>query len=453
MRPLIAPPVAARRSLLSRARAPFAIAALGVASFAAGCGSGSGGGGAPSAAPMAPDQISFQSTWKGDTVVIDAATAKAKLQNPGATDGVYRFDPSLTEVASLKAGQALVIEGVDLVKVDSVQTTSGATVVTTEPASLLDAATDADAKWDVGIDMSKAATGAQDAPGVRIEAVPAPSGSLSYNGPLGNLSANESMQFDADGALEMKSLVSFKSGSATMKIAADCVLKSFRADGDVIVKNGALQEAYFEVDDIDMTLDFNIGAVALGASNDTFSLPVTIKAPVPIGPIPTYVAVSATLSLNPSLSDTSSSITHASFHLLGKAGVRVVNGVPSAYGDLGSSTASTMDSQAVSTINAGLGVELEFPRVSFGVGISQAGGELYTSMKSEIVANEVMRYDGTGLINGNCLTINGDFGTFAGGAIRLAGLKLSKELEGWGKQTTVYQAGNPNDQVCKDVGQ
>jgi hypothetical protein len=429
---------------------PLSIAILGVACLGAGCGSSSGGGSqAPS---LAPDQVAFQATWKSDTVVIDAATAQAKLQNPDAADGVYRFDPSLTQVASMHAGQALVIAGVDLVKVDSVQTTSSAIVVTTEPASLLDAATDADATWDVGIDMSKGVT-TQDAPGVHIEAVPSNSGSLSYNGPLGNLSANESMKFDSDGSLDMNALVSFKSGNATMKIAATCVLKSFRADGDVVVKNGALQEAYFEVDDLDMTLDFNIGAVALGASNNAFSLPVTIKAPVPIGSIPTYVSVSATLSLNPSLSDTSSSITHANFHLIGKAGVRIVGGVPSAYGDLGSSTASTMDSQAVSTINAGLGVLLEFPRVGFGVGITQAGGELYASMKSEIVANEVMQYDGLGLINGNCLTINGDFGTFAGGAMRLAGLKLSKELQGWGKQTTVYQAGNPNDGVCKAVGQ
>ncbi len=435
-----------RRSVLS---------ALALATLAAACGSASGGSDGATSDPAAgPDQTAFQVTWKPGTVVLDDATVKSALMNPTTTDGIYKLDPSQTQIAAMQAGQVLVLTGIDLVKVDSVAMSDGVVVVTTEPASLVGAATDADVTGVVGVVMGRAA-GAQAAPpqgaraGVRIDAVPTATNGLSYNGPLGNLSATETMAFGDDGSLTMASLVSFMSGSATMKIAMDAVLHSFRTDGDVIIVNGALQEAYFDVKDIDMDLDFDIGAVALGASNNTFSLPVTITAPFELGPIPTFVSVAATLSLNPSLSDTSTSRTHAHFHLAGNAGVRFVNGAPSGYGSLQNSTATTMDSDAVSTVNAGLGVLLEFPKVSFGVGLTQAGGTIYASEKSEVVANEVMQLDSLGLISGNCLTVNGDYGTYVGGAMRLAGLSLSKEMEVWGQTNTVYQAGNPTDAVCQ----
>jgi hypothetical protein len=426
-----------------------ALLALACASVTAGCSSSSGGPAAPS---MAPDTSSFQATYKADTVVLDAATVAAKLTNPNATDGVYRFDPSLTQVAAMKPGQTLVLTGVDLVKVDSVQTTGGLLVVTTEPASLLDAATDAEAHWDVGVDMAQGVH-PQDAPGsFRALAKPFPSTPLTYTGPLGNLSATESMAFQADGSLKMDAVISFMSGQSVLKVVADAVLQSFRTDGDVIIKNGAVQEAYYEVDSIDMDLDFNLGAVALGKSDDSFKLPVEIMAPFDIGPVPTYVTVAAEIELNPSLSDTSSSRTHAHFHLLGTAGVRWVNGTPTLYGDLKNSTASTMDSDAVSTITAGLGVELTFPKVSFGVGIPKTTNvEVYMSQKAEIVANEVMRFDGLGLITGNCLTVEGNYGTFAGGTMRLAGLTLTKEVQGWGSDNQLYQAGNPDDSVCEEM--
>jgi hypothetical protein len=428
---------------------PLAVVALAGSAAVAGCGSSSGGSPAPS---MAPDQSSLQATWKADTVVLDAATVAAKLSNPDATDGVYRFDPSLTQVASMQPGQALVITGVDLVKVDSVATEGGAIVVTTEPASLVDAATDADASWDVGIDMAEGVT-PQDAPGsLRIEAKPFASTPLKYSGPLGNLGATETMAFQPDGSLQMGTVVSFKSGSSVLKVAANAVLKSFRTSGDVVVRNGSVLEAYFQIDDIDLDLDLNVGAVAMGKSDDTFKLPVEIVAPYAIGPLPTYVKVGAEISLNPSLSDTSSSRTHAHFHLVGSGGVRWTGGAPTLYGDLQNSTASTMDSDAVSTVTAGLGVELEFPKVSMGVGIPKTAGiEVYMSQKAEVVANEAMRFDGLGLITGNCLTVEGNYATFAGGTMRLAGLKLTKEVQGWGKTNQLYQAGNPDISVCQEV--
>jgi hypothetical protein len=418
-------------------------------------------GSSSSSIPLAPDQSSFQVTWKTDTVVLEEATVKTSLKNPTTTDGIYLFDPSLTQVASLHPGQALMIGGVDLVKVDSVQVGTSAITVTTEPASLLDAATDADVTWDIGMDLAHGSNNAQPIvlPSLRpvqlisqstghLNAIPGPKDKLSYNGPLGNLSATGSMGFTATG-LQMNATVTFNASPAVMKIAGSAFLLPFRCRGGVVVKGGLLQEAYYNVEGIDLDLDLNIGAVAMGASDNGFKFPIEVRAPYAIGPIPTFVSIGLTITLNPLLSDTSSSKTHAHFHLVGSGGVRIVNGAPSTYGSLENSVATTQDSDAVSTINAGMGVLLEFPKVSFGVGMSQAEIAAYASFKAEVVANEVMRYGGLGLITGNCLTIGGNYGTYAGGAIRLAGFKFSQEMQLWGKATTIYQSGNPDMSVCQ----
>src|SRR4051812_35654273 len=104
---------------------------------------------------LAPDTTSADITWKPETVVVGADTIAASLRNRNATDGVYRFDPSAQEVAALSAGQVLVLTGVDVVRVTAVEVDDDAIVVTTEPASVTDAVSDAEISWDVGVDLSK----------------------------------------------------------------------------------------------------------------------------------------------------------------------------------------------------------------------------------------------------------------------------------------------------------
>ena len=129
-----------------------AVALLGTC-FVAGCGSSGGSAQPPSrATPVAPDTSSFDVTWKPETVVLDAGDVAAVVRNPRAPDGIYDFDPASEMVKNLQPGQVLVLTGVDLVRVTQVDAQPDSVRVTTEPASLLDAATDVHADWDIGAD-------------------------------------------------------------------------------------------------------------------------------------------------------------------------------------------------------------------------------------------------------------------------------------------------------------
>jgi hypothetical protein len=411
---------------------------------------------------LAEDQVSFQATWKPDTLVLDLATVQGNLLNPTTADGIYRFAPSLAEVGTWQPEQVVVLSGVDIVKVLSVETQADAIIVTTKPISLVTAVTDADVSWDIGVDMAQGTptpqvmiVGGADLIGAspggqeRIAAIPSPVDKMSYQGPLGNLTAKQTMSFNADGSLKMELEVSFKDGNTTLKVVGTGTVHSFRHSGDVSIRGGTLLSGYVDVKDVDLDLDLNIGAVALGKSDDTFKLPVQITAPAHLGPIPVYVGLGASLSLNPLLSDTSSSRTHVHFHLKGGGGFKIIDGKANSYGSLEAVEVSAKENEAVSTVNAGLGVLLEFPKVTFGVGIAKvAAGEVFTSVKTEMVANQTMRYDGMGLITGNCLEINGNYGIFAGGTVRLAGVSLTKEMQVWGKVDSLYKAGNPDQSVC-----
>jgi hypothetical protein len=83
----------------------------------------------------------------------------------------------------------------------------------------------------------------------------------------------------------------------------------------------------------------------------------------------------------------------------GGIGVKVVETDVTVSGSLpavDSQLPSATDTETVSTVDAGFGVLVEFPRVTLGIGVAQvAGSEGYLVGKSEVVINEVIRLDGT----------------------------------------------------------
>jgi hypothetical protein len=180
-------------------------------------------------AALAPDETAFEVTWKPDTVLIDATSIAASLTNPAAADGVYRFEPALAELADVEPGQVLVLTGVDLVKVTAVDLEADAQVVTTEPATLLEAVTDADLSWDIGADLSRPIQVDDSTGALRPLAVPTlrctpetpENCKSSYSGNLGNLKATHEMETEDDGTLKMTSSLEYpQQGQAVLKISA-----------------------------------------------------------------------------------------------------------------------------------------------------------------------------------------------------------------------------------------
>jgi hypothetical protein len=445
---------------------PFAFTLVGLAAC-----SNASGNATPPAPLMAPDVSSFQATWKADTIVLDEATVKAWLRNPTATDGIYQFDPSLSRVAAMKPGQALVLTGVDLVKVNAVVVQPDAIVVTTERASLLDAATDADVSWDIGADMSKgpASEPQSFAPRLTLQSAPTTTdcdpasdagpctSKLSFSGKLGNLDASQTFSFGQDGSAKLVAKLSYRDPKSTnlqLDTAVTATVKSFRHQGNIVIRGGAVQTASVSVPDVDADLTLQLNANTLGTSDDTFKLPISFTFRFPMGPIPAYFTMSGAVRLSPSLAATSLVKANLQHHVGGGFGLTFDGATLGGSGSLDSASGAdpkVSDAAAVCDVTAGMGLLTEFPKVAFGVGIAPlASAEVYLVGKEELVVNDVLKYDAHGFIVGNCLTVQGNTGAYVGGSLRLAALGFKQEKEIYGHQRQVFKGGNPSTAAaCK----
>jgi len=446
--------------MLSPHRVLPSFVVLALAGLAAGCGGSddAGGGAVPSgtsAAVAAPDRTSWEATFKKDATVLDAAMVASALKNPTTDDGVYRFDASAGDaVAKLPVGRAVLIPGVDVVKVKAVSAAAGEIVVATERASLPDVVEDGKATWDIGMDFG--ATAAAPAPGaaspaaqgLRQKAAPAPVSRLGYNGPVGMFDVRGDFTPGPD-SLRFVGLVSFKSGSSILKVALDGTLKRFRNTGEVTIRGGLVEAFYFEASDLDIVLDMNLGGVALGKGNESLSIPIDLTIPAMIGPVPVYFSIGAKLEVNPSLGQTSSSRGKAHFVIKGSAGMAwsKADGFRR-IGSLEGSDVKLTDYEGVSTLDCGLGILAQFPVLKMGVGVSQGGAGGFLAEKAEVVTNMSVRYEAAGpypVITGNCFEANLNFGTYAGGEFRMAGLSFSKEVPVWVKTHALVKEGK----ACK----
>ena len=410
---------------------------------------------------LAPDTKSFDVSWKPETVVIGADTIAASLTNPYAEDGVYRFDRSATEIADLSEGQVVVLTGVDLVRVTAVESEDDAIVLSTEPASLPDAVSDADVSWNVGVDVSEPMQLNDGSGMLRPLAAPqlrctAPgstaSCSSSFSGTLGNLKTTQKMTTAPDGTLTMVLGMEYpQQGNSVLKVAVTAKARSFRHEGSFVVHGGSLDSAYLSLRDIELDVDIDAGAVAIGGGDNFFKLPLKLTFPFELGPIPAYITLSGAITLTPALSDQSSFRAHVKFHVGGTAGFTMDRSTITASGALepvGGAEPTVSNVSYISTVNAGLGVLYDFPRVSLGLGlVDKASIEGYVTPKFEVVMNQALKVDGLGLISSSCATVKANVGVFAGGSFRLAGVKLGSERQLFGRAREIHREGRANGQV------
>lgn len=434
------------------------------------CSSSSDGGGKQSGTPpdtprtpieLAPDTTSADFTWKPETVVIDAETIAANLENAYAEDGVYRFDPTATELAKLSAGTVVVLSGVDLVRVTDVEVTDDAIVLTTEPASIPDAVSDAEVSWDVGVDVSKPIQ-RNDGSGM-LSPLAAPqivcgpdaaqdSCKSTFSGTLGNLKAEQELETDPDGSLKMKLTIEYpKEETSVLKVVANATVRSFRNEGSLVIHGGSLESAYVTLRDLDMEVDLDAGAVAIGGGDNTFKFPIKLTFPFELGPIPAYLSVKAEIELDPELSNQSSFIARTKFHVHGMTGFRIDGGSITPMGsldDVGGAPPAVSNVSYISTVTAGFGVLQTFPRVGLGIGlVEKASLEGYIAPKVEVVMNQALKLDGLGLITSSCATVQANFGVFAGGNFRFGKIELEQEKQLFGKTHEVYKEGRAHGGV------
>jgi hypothetical protein len=266
------------------------------------------------------------------------------------------------------------------------------------------------------------------------------------------LKTSQQLETEPEGTLKMTLAMEYPlQGNSVLKVSLVSHVRSFRHEGSVIIHGGNLESAYVSLRDIELDVDIDAGAVAIGGGENFFKLPVKLTFPFELGPVPAYLTVSGAISITPELSQESSLRARAKFHVSGSAGFTIEGTTLTSSGALANvdglePTAS--DVSYISTVTAGLGTVYEFPRLGLGIGIAEkASIEGYVTPKVEVVMNQILKTDGLGIITSSCTKVNGNFGVFAGGTFRLGGVELGKEVQLFGSTHEIYKDGRAHGEA------
>lgn len=394
----------------------------------------------------------FDVTLDEDVVSIGEAELAACLvqDNDTGSGGTYRFVDPPAEIAGLQAGQKTILSGLDVVTIESVSFDGSELTLQTSPAVLTDVIRDGTIYWSRAITMEDTPRDGLLGPGLRRSLIK-PQTTLKYNGAIGQFEVQYSLTA-RNNATDIDMLA--KIGAAPgvkFSVSGKGTVNQFHTEGSITVENGAITYFEYIVRDVDLTMDIQFGGVETGRDEDGFKLPLTLRLPAPVGPLPTWIGIGGAVEFKSTLVDNTSTTGTARVRARGTYGVRDVNGDITFLS--GSSNMAEVsfgaDTTAVATITSGLGIVLEFPKISLGVGVSALSGAIYTSMKNEVLTNFEARYDMAGpvpVISGSCYTGSINTGFYVGVETLFFGLAgIKQEGAVWVQGRELFQEGNACD--------
>jgi hypothetical protein len=373
---------------ISSRRAPAAVAlvALVLATLLAAC----SGGGPAAPGPGGPSglQVRAEGVVLQDGVTQVSAAARTESLQTVRDDGTLVFKPGAAPVASLKAGDVLVIEGLAARKVTSVTQGSTGVEVVTEDAAITDVVKDGKLGWTWGIDfmaLPDATYQFSTAGGLQRTRI-ASIGELDGQ-TLRNLAvAGDALRFAGKvSGFDVELKLTPKPGQMDIELSAARANVKVQAAGFI---SNFVQETQMEFDDGEGTLfetkinglkgeaeitwnAFQVNDPSLDQDIMALEIPFSLPLPAMIGPIPVTINIKANLRVVPELSSGQASaggswkVNYDTDH-----GFSTNGGDPTPISKLNSMAANLGKEP---TVTAGLGVTgfgagVEFPRVELQLG-------------------------------------------------------------------------------------
>ncbi len=400
----------------------------------------------------------FQATWKPETVVLDDAQISASLLNRIAEDGVYRFKPASDLEAKLAVGKVVLMTGVNLVRVTAREADATAITIHTEPAALQDAAEDADLDWNIPNALPvftppAAPTGAESTGSLLrplgVANITPDGKSASFQGQMGAFAVG--LKYTrAPTALNAELTVSYDVADGKLKLVGSAAINAMNVGGKLGVKKGATSAFDVDIDNLDMTFELAAGMVQTGKGLEKLKVPVQVRIPFMVGALPMYVGVGIEVEIESLVGPQSSVFFNTKCRMRGKSGLTYDGKTLKPRGTLdGLECTSVAKEYLAATVNFGVGVRVDFPKITLGVGLVNTVGEIpiikpldsaiegFVSVKHEAVGNVVVTREAAGpypVIVGTCYSLDTNEGIFAGGAFRIAGLELKQEMQLIGRQ-------------------
>lgn len=394
-----------------------------------------------------PDVATFRVNWKDETFVIPEADSEEFVLTYEPFSGVLVFDDAFPALQDVHASEFLVVEGVGVFKI--VETEGGRVVV--EPASLPEVAHDGAMTWDVGFNPGSTEAAEQ----WDIHANPdweLASTSLNFSGTLGQAKLDLKVEPQHPDRHNVSLSLAAPASSPTGTMNANGWVKEFRVKGDYEFSDGKVDRFTLWLEGLE--IEANISLKANGPYESPFlKAPASLTVPfnLPGLPVPMFISIGGAAEIR--------SIIDQDFGA--EADIKVnFKGLPKIEWKDGALTdASTLDrlqivpkgSDIDTTVGAGIGTLIDFPRVDFGFGsTSRLGGidlnaSVFTKFKSEVVFN---KYVDINLFTGerrSCQVLRGAAGAYWGGSLRILGFTIEEETEIWFDERSTQEGPDCDD--------
>ena len=420
-----------------------------------------------------PPTYVYEVTYKPGVVVVDQATVGAALRDMSDDGATFTFDASAAGLDGLKPGAVVLVWGLALRKITSVDAQGTTLVVQTDPAALTDAIQDGTIKWDQAIDFTTGGSGnfvvsgggpvlddagsaddggvlndaaavddagALDAAAPRRAGTRPPLTTLGFT--VGLKPGEESLSGKIDGydykltfkpspgRLEVDAEVTKKTSGIELQITAKGFVNKFRTNADIAIAGGETTSASVQntglVGEVDLSFTAGKPTNAQSSEDVILKIPFSFKIPIPMpGGFPAFVQITANVAVVLALTSTNASAVGnyvVPFH--GAAGFATVGGASdsTASGDMQSDPKIGDGTTTTSLGVSAMGVVVGFPHVGVGIGISELQTMAYVS---EVVAAQMKTPGELGLKH--CQAHSLSLSTNVGATANVFGLSFSSK--------------------------
>lgn len=426
---------------------------MGLAAFASGaCKSAPSDAAADAAAAAAasvdaPPSYVYDVAYKPGVVIVDQATVSASLLDMSDDGATFTFDAAAKGIDQLQPGAVVLIWGLALRKVTTVDTQGATVVVQTDPAALTDAIQDGTIKWDQTVDFTAGGSGnfvnasstggTDDGGGVAMQkfAVSLKPGEESVTAKVGDYDYKLTFK-PTPGRLAVEIEITRKDSGLELSVSAKGFVNKFRTNANITIAGGETTSAAMSNDSVvgEMNLSFTAGKPtnADSSGQTILKIPFSFKIPIPMpGGFPAFVQVQAGFAITMALTSTNASAAGSyviPFH--GSAGFQLPSGAadPSPSGSMEADPKIGADTTTTSLGVSAMGVQVGFPHISLGIGVSELQTMAYVS---QVTSAQLKTPGQLGIIH--CESHSLDLSTQVGVTAEVFGLKFnsaSKELYG-----------------------
>lgn len=400
--------------------------------FAAGCGEDEQGPTEPTYEPTelgeiaAADDAHFDAEWTEEVIVAEEADVMSGLADLQPYDGVFSVDADSPLLDGVEVGSVVMWPQVGFFEILEMEETGDQVELTTQWARFSDVFEYADMTFEHGIhgEEEGRAFGLGPAPAEGSQEQGLITQPLSLtNGPF-TLSEDGVAVSGGDGGNTEVSVGSggaalkFSSNSGGTKANLNARLSNFDAQGAIFLEPGQEDpDPSILIEFTNLQVDITSSIEISGAAGESEIVPrASLVFPFMIGPVPAYVSLGVRVRVQSSISSGDTVMAASSgFTLNGSVALaRNTDGGFGAEGQINSFEAHDTELSFDSAITAGVGIDVDAPRISFGMGRPGiASGSVYGTLSTELVSNATI----DAFSGDYCGTVGANAAIFVGGEI------------------------------------